>query len=153
LGLAILAVVFCPDLPELTIKLDHSDSEIKAVKIRYSGSTGRSQFDYVTEPRSFEYYPDEVAESPWKDQKAADFKWWPDFWLTYSGADSWNHWEDRDQIEGFGGDDASVLLAALLLNFGRDDNRQTVVTLESPVGYGGVSKLSAEVQFRIPESD
>ncbi|HEY6388092.1 MAG TPA: hypothetical protein VIX91_20630 [Candidatus Acidoferrum sp.] len=120
--------------------------------IRYEGTTSRSVLDYRTQPVSFDYHPNEVDEHPWTERRPPE-RGWPEFCLTYSGVEPWRHWDERDKIEGFGGDDASVLLASLLLDIGRDDNLQHCVKLESPFQYGGVSNFSPEIQFHLPESD
>jgi hypothetical protein len=151
-GLAILAVIFCPDLSELHIRLESAESALRSIKIRYNGTTPRAAFQYLTMPHSFRYYPAEISENPWVDRRIPETGW-PEFLLTYSGLKPEEHWEERDTIEGFGGDDAAVLVASLLLDFGRPENKQHFVKLETPVGYGGVSKLSPEVHFHLPESE
>ena len=152
LGLAALAVVFCPSLPELCIRVEHPRSQIKLIRIRYEGSTPRAVFNYLTRPFSFEYLPQDVEENPWTSWSSIPANW-PDFLLTFSGKRVWEHWDKRDQIEGFGSDDATVLLASLLLDFGRRRNKCPMVKLETVAGYGGVSKLSTEVRLHLPESD
>ncbi len=152
MGLAILAVIFCPELPELIINLTGATSAIKSMAIRYEGVSPRAVFRYLTKPLSFEYHPEEIHENPWRDRRFLE-NIWPSFRLKYAGPDSWNHWEERDQIEGLGGDEASVLLASMLLNLGRNENKENVVKLETVLQYGGVSKFSPEVQFHLPESE
>lgn len=151
-GLAILAVVFRPELPELRINFAGRRSAIRSITFRYEGVTPRAVFRYLTTPLSFEYHPEEVYENPWRDHHSPETVW-PSFCLKYPGPDARNHWEERHEIEGFGGDDASVLLASLLLNFGREENNQNLVKLETILQYGGVSKFSPEVQFHLPGSE
>lgn len=151
LGLAILAVVFSPTLHELCIRFDRPDSDVHLIKIKYEGTTPRSACEYLTMPHSFKYHPAEVYENPWSGLRVPD-EHWPGFLLTYSGSEPEKHWEERDIVEGFGSDDAAVLVAALLLDFGRPQNKQNLIKLETPVGYGGVSKLSPEVHFHLPSS-
>jgi hypothetical protein len=151
-GLAILAVVFCPNLSDLCIRLESTESELRSIKIRYNGTTPRAAFEYLTMPHSFKYNPAEISENPWVGRRIPETGW-PEFLLTYSGSKPEEHWEERDTIEGFGSDDAAVLVASLLLDFGRPGNHQHLVKLETPIGYGGVSKLSPEVHFHLPESE
>jgi hypothetical protein len=151
-GLAILAVVFCPTLVELCINLDSPESEIRSIKIRYGGTTPRAVFEYLTVPHSLKYCPAEISENPWLGKRIPETGW-PEFLLTYSGSEPEKHWHERNRIEGFGSDDAAVLVASLLLDFGRNENHQHLVKLETLVGYGGVSKLSPEVHFHLPESE
>ena len=113
-ALAILAVIFRPDLPELTIQLTAPTSQIKWIHFGYSGKTLRSALTYLTMPSSFEYRRGDINEHPWMHHRIPD-NGWPDFFLKYSAA-AHDHWEDRDTIQGFGNDDTSVLLAELLLN-------------------------------------
>jgi hypothetical protein len=152
LGLAILAVIFCPNLSELCIRIESAESEVRSIKIRYNGTTPRAAFEYLTVPHSFKYYPAEISETPWVGRRIPETGW-PEFLLTYSGSEPEEHWEERDTIEGFGSDDAAVLVASLLLDIGRLENHQHLVKLETQVGYGGVSKLSPEVHFHLPESE
>jgi hypothetical protein len=154
LGLAILAVVFQPDLTEMSLELTSQTTQINALVFRYAGTTPRTVFTYLTVPYSFEYQPKDIDEHPWMGRHIRDDAW-PDFLLTYSGTDAHNHWEDRDVVQGFGNDDASVMLADLLLDFGRDENKQLMVRLEtifSPA-YRAVSRLSPEVRLHLPGSD
>lgn len=149
LAFSILAVVFCQDLPQLEIRL-LSESDIKTIRISYPGKTPRAVFNYLTVPHSFEYHPTELDENPWTGkfpQRAL-----PDFKLQYSGARDWEHWDNRDLLVGFGNDDTSVRLADMLLNLSRPSNSRNLVRLETGAGYGGVSKLSAEARFHLPES-
>jgi hypothetical protein len=150
-ALAVLAVVFCPSLPELRLELIGENSQIKSILIRYQGTSQRAVLDYRTKPVSFEYYPNLVCEHPWRDRRAPEPDW-PEFRLVYSGTEDWKHWDERDRIEGFGSDDASVLLASLLLDFGREENAEPCVRLETPLQYGGVSKFSPEIRFHLPNS-
>jgi hypothetical protein len=151
-GLAILATIFCPELKELHIDLRAPSSQITSLAIHYEGTTSRAVFDYRTQPISFDYHPSDVREHPWRERRSPETGW-PEFCLTYSGVDPWKHWDERNTIEGFGGDDASVLLAALLLDLGRDENMQSFVKLESPLQYGGVSSFSPEIQLHLPNSE
>lgn len=153
-GLAILAAIFRPELSALTLQLECQSSQIKSILLRYPGTTSRAVLTYLTAPHSFEYHPEEIAEHPWMGRCIPE-NGWPDFLLTYSGSDLHNHWEDRDVIEGFGNDDASVMLADLLLNLGRDKNKQLMVRLETifAPAYRGVSRLSCEVQLHLPGSE
>jgi hypothetical protein len=149
-ALSILAVVFCPELPELEIQLTHQQSDVKLIKIAYPGTTPRAVYKYLTAPQSFEYHPESLEENPWKGSlPERDL---PDFRLQYQGSRGWEHWDERDMIAGLGNDAASVRLASMLLNFGHPTNDLTTVGLETPASYGGVSKLSAEVHFHLPRS-
>jgi hypothetical protein len=153
-ALAILAVIFRLDLPELMIQLTAPSSQVKQIHFGYSGTTTRSALTYLTAPHSFEYRRLDINEHPWTQRRIPD-NGWPDFLLKYSGSAAHDHWEARDTIEGFGNDDASVLLAELLLNFGSTKNRQLMVRLEtvfSPA-YRGVSALSPEVRLHLPGSE
>src|SRR5579884_3027815 len=82
-GLAILAVVFCRELPELKICLTNEDSDIKLIKIGYRGTTPRTVYEYLTAPHSFRYHPESLEENPWTGASAE--RGMPDFKLQYSG--------------------------------------------------------------------
>ena len=60
---------------------------------------------------------------------------------------------NRDVIKGFGNNRASILLAELLLNFGRKDEAMERVALEGDAGYRGVSPGSTEASFYLVEND
>ncbi len=149
-GLAVLAVVFCPELPQLEIELTNEETEIKSIRVSYAGTTPRAVYNYLTMPHSFQYSFEVLEENPWKGD--SHDRSLPDFKLQYSGQHSWEHWDERDAIVGFGNDDASVRLASMLLSFGEPANKRAMVKLETNAGYGGVSRLSAEVRFHLPSS-
>ena len=121
------------------------------IRISYPGETPRGVYNYLTKPCSFEYHPQHLEENPWTGSFPE--RGLPDFKLQYSGPRPWEHWDERDMIVGFGNDDASVRLASMFLNFGGTRNKRTMVRLETAAGYGGVSRLSAEVRFHLPNSD
>lgn len=149
-GLAMLAVVFCPELRQLEVRLTNDDTEIKSIRVTYPGTTPRAVYNYLTVPYSFQYRSEVLEENPWKGNYQDHTL--PDFKLQYSGPHSWEHWDERDVIVGFGNDDATVRLASMLLSFGEPGNKRAVVKLETSAGYGGVSRLSAEVRFHLPSS-
>lgn len=151
-GLAILAVVFCPALPELQIRLDDQETQVRLIKVQYGGTTPRAVLGYLTMPHSFKYVPSDVSENPWLGRRVLETGW-PEFLLISSGSKPTENWEGRDTIQGFGGDDPAVMVASLMLDFGRKENDQLLVKLETPVGYGGVSNLSPEIHFHLPGSE
>ena len=61
-------------------------------------------------------------------------------------------WNGRDTVIGFGNDDASVLLAELLLQLGSTENETDEVVLEGEGSFRGVGIHSAEVAFWLPGS-
>lgn len=154
LALAILSVIFRPELPELKIRLTSPGSQVRWIHLGYPGKTTRSTLTYLTVPHSFEYRRSDIDEHPWVHRRIPD-NGWPDFLLKNSRPAAHDHWEDRDTIEGFGNDDASVLLAELLLNLGSAKNSQLLVRLESVFSsaYRGVSALSPEVRLHLPGSE
>lgn len=152
LGLLILNVVFSRELREANLKLEDANSDVRLIKIRYDGSTPRGVYEYLTQPLSFRYRPSELDEYPWNSVQPSN-RQFPEFHLTYSGSEPEKHWDSRDVIEGFGSDEAAVMVATLFLDLGRSNNQQNFVRLETPIGRGGVSKLSPEIQLHLPNSE
>jgi len=150
LGLLILAVVFHPGGHRTHMVLSHPRSDVKNLVISYSGLTARSS-GHKTKPDQFSFSPERIEKHPWKSWGA---QYWllssfPSFTLTnlkefvVSEAD----WASRDTVKGFGGDDASIRLAALLLNIGYSD--QSEIVLEGEGGNRGVGINSAEAIFEV----
>jgi hypothetical protein len=153
LGLLILAVVFRPGGHQTHIVLRHPEGDIKNLVVSYSGSTARPS-GHKTKPDQFSFSPERIEKYPWKGWGS---EYWPlssfpCFTLTnmkefvVSEAD----WASRDTVVGFGNDDASIRLAALLLNIGYSD--QDEIVLEGEGGNRGVGIHSAEAVFEVGKS-
>lgn len=154
LGLLILAVVFRPGGYQTHIALNHPGSNIKNLVVSYSGLTARPS-GHKTKPDQFSFSPERIEKYPWKGWGA---EYWPlssfpSITLTnmnefvVSEAD----WASRDTVKGFGNDDASIRLAALLLNIGYSDQREIVI--EGEGGNRGIGIHSAEAVFRVREEE
>lgn len=152
LGLLILAVVFCPGGHRIHVVLNHPESDIRNLIVSYGGLTARPS-GHKTKPEQFSFSPERIEKHPWKDWGT---EYWPlssfpSFILTnmnefvVSEAD----WASRDTIKGFGNDDASIRLAALLLNIGYSD--QSEIVLEGEGGNRGIGIHSAEAVFQVSE--
>jgi hypothetical protein len=152
LGLLILAVVFRPEGHRTHIVLSHPMSDIKNLIVSYSGLTARPS-GHKTKPDQFSFSPERIEKHPWKGWGT---EYWPlssfpSFTLTnmnefvVSDAD----WASRDTVKGFGTDDASIRLAALLLNIGYSD--QSEIVLEGEGGNRGIGIHSAEAIFQVRE--
>jgi hypothetical protein len=140
LGLLILAVVFHPDLEEVTIELTHPASTIKRLVVE---SPFRVPYDirpgYNTRPYVFNYPPSAPSRFPWPD--IADPTIMPCFYFI-----------NQEILRGFGSDTGSVRLAELLLNAGQTGNPEAEYVLEGDGGYRGVGYLSAEAHLWLPGS-
>ncbi len=154
LGLLILAVVFHPGGHRTHVLLNHPGSVIKNLVISYSGITARPS-GHKTRPEKFSFSPETVERHPWKGWGT---EYWPlssfpTFTLTnmsefvVSEAD----WATRDTVKGFGNDDASIRLAALLLNISSSD--QNEIILEGEGGNRGVGIHSAEAVFEVSKDE
>lgn len=153
LGLLILAVIFRTGSHRTRITLTNPQSIIKNLVVFYSGSTARAS-GHKTKPELFPYSPGRVEKNPWDwCGRYWDLFSLPGFMLTnmkefvVSEAD----WASRDTVKGFGNDDASIRLAALLLNIGYSDQREIV--LEGEGGNRGVGINSAEAVFEVGEDE
>jgi hypothetical protein len=97
-------------------------------------------------PLKFVFSPEKVETHPWARQNLNDLFSLPRFTLTnlkeFVVTDE--QWAARDTVLGFGNDDASVRLAALLLNFGSPENETSEVALEGEGGFRGVGVRSAD---------
>lgn len=152
LGLLILSVVFHPGGKRVHLELTEPTSDIKNLIIEYGGLTKRG-FAYRTQPDHFLFFPKKVDRHPWTYQNLTAFDL-PTFKLTnvkefvVTEQDRAN----RDTVMGFGNDDASVMLAELLLRFGSPANEGYEVVLEGEGGFRGVGRFSAEASFHLPGS-
>jgi hypothetical protein len=152
LGLLILAVVFRPGGHQTHVVLNHPASDIKNLVVSYCGLTARPS-GHKTKPDQFPFSPERIEKHPWKGW-GADY-WplasFPSFALTNMKefVASETDWATRDTVKGFGNDDASIRLAALLLNIGYSDQREIV--LEGEGGNRGIGIHSAEAVFQISE--
>lgn len=150
LGFVILAVVFRPGGYRTHIVLTHPGSDIKNLVISYSGLTARPS-GHKTKPDQFSFSPERVEKYPWKGWGV---EYWPlssfpSFTLTNMNdfVVSEGDWTSRDTVKGFGNDDGSIRLAALLLDIGYSD--QSEVVLEGEGGNRGVGVNSAEAIFEV----
>jgi hypothetical protein len=153
LGLLILSVVFHPRGSRVHVILANTSSDIKNLIIEYRGSTPRVS-GHQTVPWKFSFSPERIETHPWTRQNLADLFGLPRFTVTNlkEFVVTQEHWASRDTVIGFGNDDASVRLAALLLNFGSPGNKTTEIVLEGEGGFRGVGVHSAEVAFYLPGS-
>lgn len=153
LGLLILSVVFRPRGSRVHVVLANALSEIRNLIIEYKGTTPRAS-GHQTVPWKFCFSPERIETHPWRGENLTDLFSLPQLTLTnleqFVVTDE--HWASRDTVIGFGNDDASVRLAALLLNFGSPSNKTTEVVLEGEGGFRGVGVHSAEVAFYLPGS-
>lgn len=152
LGLLILSVVFREGGARVEVTLTNPMSDIKSLIIEYGGLTKRG-FAYRTRPDNFLFFLEDVQKHPWTCQNLTAFDL-PTFKLTNRN-DLVVTEEDRanrDTLIGFGDDDASVLLAELLLRFGSPQNEAREIVLEGEGGFRGVGRFSAEASFHLPGS-
>ncbi len=152
LGLLILSVVFHPGGKRVHLELTEPTSDIKNLIIEYGGLTKRG-FAYRTRPDHFLFFPEKVDKHPWTYQNLNVFDL-PLFNLTNLNEFllTEQDWASRDTVIGFGNDDASVMLAELLLRFGSPANEGNEVVLEGEGGFRGVGRFSAEASFHLPGS-
>lgn len=154
LGLLILASVFS-DVKEVTLEIRHPASDIKKLVINTPGvDLERLTPGFHEKPYAFSYWVNDVDKHPWIHSEIPRFDL-PLFSLTNDEdfVNTAEDWFNRDVIHGFGGNRASVLLAELLLNFGRNDVQMESVVLESDAGFRGVAPASAEASFFLAEND
>ena len=156
LALLILAVLFHPSPPEVTLRLTHPASEIQRLVVRYEYSPSDAYLDagYNTRPYAYAYYP---GESAWYDLgRYRDVSDLPCFWLTAAEprSDYEAAWKARDTVIGFGTDVGAARFAELLLTASRPDNACVEYALEGD-GSGparSVGRWSAEVRLWLPDS-
>lgn len=150
LGLLILSVVFRPGGKRVHLELTDPMSDIKHVIVEYGGKTKRSS-GYRTRPEEFIFFPRKVDTHPFTRQQLQPFDL-PRFRLTNLTelVVTEEDWVRRDTIIGFGNDDASVLLAELLLRIGSSLNDTNEIVLEGEGGFRGVGTHSAEAAFYLP---
>jgi hypothetical protein len=106
---------------------------------------------HKTKPHEFSFSPERIEKHPWKSWGT---EYWPlssfpTFTLTNMNefVVSDLDWASRDTVKGFGNDDASIRLAALLPNLGYSD--QNEIVLEGEGGNRGVGIQSAEAVFEV----
>jgi hypothetical protein len=152
LGLLITSVVFRPGGSRVQLALTQPSSNIKNLIIEYSGTTPRVS-GHHTKPEKFLFCPERITTHPWKRENPDVFGF-PVFTLTNINqfVATEEQWAGRDTVIGFGNDDASIRLGALLLNFGSPDNDTLEVTLEGEGGFRGVGVHSTEAAFYLPGS-
>jgi hypothetical protein len=148
-----LGVVFRPGGHRVHVVLNHPGSDIKNLIVSYTGVTARPS-GHDTKPDRFSFSPESVRKHPWKGW---GIEYWPlssfpTFTLTNMNefVVSQTDWAARDTVKGFGNDDASIRLAALLLNIGYSDESEIV--LEGEGGNRGVGIHSAEAVFEVLEN-
>ena len=153
LGLVILSVVFRPRGSRVHLVLANPSSHIKNLIVEYRGNTPRVS-GHQTLPWKFSFSPERIETHPWSRQNLNDLFGLPRFTVTNlkEFVVTEEQWAGRDTVMGFGNDDASVRLAALLLNFGSPGNETTEVVLEGEGGFRGVGIRSAEAAFYLPGS-
>ena len=152
-GLLILATLFHPDQPSVTLQLTHPTSDIKRIRMLNPTSVEPTAPGYHTRPYAFTYYAEEPRRPLWQYPHPSVWDL-PSFHLTtenempITDAD----WRERDTIVGFGGDVACVRLAELLLNIGIAENTAVEYVLEGDGGYRAVGIHSVEIRFFLPGS-
>lgn len=151
-GLLILSVVFLPGGSRVHLKLTNTASMIKNIIVEYAGVTNHG-VAYRTRPHDFLFSAGAVQTYPWANQRIDIFSL-PRFRLTNlkQFVVTEDHWAQRDTIFGFGNDEASVLLAELLLRMGSPLNETNEIALEGEGGFRGVGVHSAEASFYLPGS-
>jgi hypothetical protein len=153
LGLLILSVVFHPRGSRVHVMLANSFSHIKNLIIEYRGNTSRVS-GHQTVPWKFSFGLERIETHPWTRQDNIDLFGLPQFNVTNlkEFVVTEEQWASRDTVIGFGNDDASVRLAALLLNIGSPGNETNEVVLEGEGGFRGVGLRSAEAAFYLSGS-
>jgi hypothetical protein len=153
LGLLALSVVFHPRGSRVHVVLGNPSSDIKNLIIEYRGSTPRVS-GHQTIPWKFSFSSERIETHPWTRQNPTDLFSLPRFTVTNlkEFVVTEDQWASRDTVIGFGNDDASVRLAALLLNIGSPANETTEIVLEGEGGFRGVGVRSAEAAFYLPGS-
>lgn len=155
LGVLVLAVLFHPDPETVEVQLTNPRSDIRRLRLRYTHSPGGGA-EYFATPTFFRYRPSEVRRhvEPWVHLlHRSDL---PELCLTteselgqITAAEA--ELEPRDTVVGFGREAAMLFIAALLLDFGIDQD-QREIDLESDAGFGGVGPSSAEMRLWLPGS-
>ena len=154
LGLLVLAKVFHPDPPRVTIHLAKPGSSgrapLKRLVLDYSYNPSHIP-GYARAPDRFSYIPETPAVHPWSNTTLAV----ADLPQLVLGDPEHPAYEMKDVVEteaatGFGHDHGNVLIGELLLNLGNSLNEETEVALEGEMGCRGVGAGSAEIRFFVP---
>ncbi len=157
LGLLILSAIFHPQHSEITIKLNHPETEVSNLVVEYYRSElGKLSGGYHKKPFAFKYYPELTSKHPF--DKCINPRNLPCFALTNleDFVNSEDDWKNRDTIRISGGgktvctDEGMILFAELLLNVGLPQNEQDEYALEGENGFRGVGINSAEAILLLP---
>lgn len=160
LGLLLFSSVFHPNR-QVTLLLRHPNTEVTRIRIECSVDdvAQPSPNRLVQMPVAYGYWGNPVeARHPmsYEDWRVSGHRAAPRAsydlpYLQLTNEDGCCVNEEqvrtRDVVDGFGGPDATVTLAKLLLDIGLPQTELTEFDLESPAGYWGVAIGSAEMRL------
>ena len=153
LALLVLAKVFHPKPPQITLQLTSPRSSIKRLVLDYTYDVQSTFPGYITQPLRFNYYPAQTKRHPWVDSTLT-----PDDLPVIRLTNEIDLVIDpvqfaiRDTLFGFGNDQACCLFAELLLNASALHNDVNEYNLEGECGFRGVGRGSAEINLWLPGS-
>ncbi len=152
LAILTLAVLFHPTPGEVHILLTHPESQIKHFRIRFDHRSEEQPHGYWATPTALEYW----VNSPFPLLNMLDRRQRPGLRLTckkgYRG-DIDEAWRLRDTVVGFGGQEATVAMATLLLDAAVFPFPRGEYKLEGLAGNDVLEPLSADVRIILPGSE
>lgn len=150
LGVLTLAVLFHPLPTTVEVLLVHPASTIKSLRVRFQHAADQRN-GYWAKPTTLEYgvqspFPligiDVPHDRPGLRLTSRDE-------LTGVTDEEWNA---RDTVVGFGGQQATVAMATLLLDAAVFPHPSGEYTLEGPTGNDVLEPLSADISLALPNS-
>lgn len=155
LGLAALSRLFHPGSEDVTVEIQHSQSDIRRFIFRLESDAFRASPDrYFWRPHEYRYWPHAEEKHPFLGYRGSvhDLPW---FSLSNEKelVVSDEHWAARDSLFGLGTDRGYAHFGEFCLNAGCPSSEGVEYAFEGEPGYRSVAPTSAEFRVMLPGSD